>query len=99
MLERKPECVCNVRTEPVVVECKGRQAEPKLSADVWSVEWQCVLVVAIVSLVLGFWLGRISCSDARPSSREVQGSRSSDPILIAVGSLEAARRRARAISG
>ena len=95
VLEGKPECVCNVRTEPLIVEC-GRQLPAEFGTDLLWTCWRVCAFVGFVSLLLGFWLGRVS-----PFARgqvEFYHSPPGGPVRIDVRSLEAARRRARAIS-
>ena len=58
--------------------------------------WRWFVAVGIVALLVGVWLGRCSCVVGK-SPAGVTGL--SDPVPLDVGSIAAARRRARAISG
>ena len=92
VLERKPECVCNVRTEPVIVEC------PSLSSvsreQVLFESWNLFVLVGIVCGCLEIWLG--VCLGSRPTVKRHNSE--FEPVRIDVDSLVAARRRAREIS-
>ena len=104
VLERKPECVCNVRTEAVVGEKPECPTDSSVSFEqVVSELWVPVVFICLCSLCVGIWLG---WQYGRRSAVCRCGSRFSRPedlladrpVRIDVDSLAAARRRAREIS-
>ena len=92
VLERKPECVCNARTEPVIAECPNL---PSVSREqVLFENWHLFVVVGIVRGMPGIWLG--VCLGWRPTVKRHNSEL--DPFRIDVDRLVAARRRAPEIS-
>ena len=92
VLARMPECVCNVRAEPLVVECAQFAPAPCEQSlfDLMLLLWLFGLVCGLLGIWLGVGLGsRTRGFDKRHSEFE--------SVRLDVDRLAAARRRAREI--
>ena len=95
VLERRPECVCNVKTEAVVVECSGPQIQPVTREQIVSDYLSWLVIGGLLCFVIGLWLGLSFGSRKRERTFELSGG---GPIPLDVDRLTAARQRARQIS-
>ena len=88
VLGRKPERVCNVRAEPVIVECHNLSSVSR--EQVLFESLHLLVLVGIVCGCLGIWLG--VCLGSRPTAKRQNSE--FERVRIDVDSLVAARRRA-----
>ena len=94
-MERGLDCVCNVKTEAVVVECAGPQTQSVTREQVVSDCLSWIVIGGLLCLVVGFWLGLRFGGHKRERTFDSSGV---GPIPLDVERLAAARQRARQIS-
>ena len=95
VLERRPECVCNVKTEAVVVECSGPPIQSVTRETIVSAYLFWLVIAGLLCLSVGFLLSLSFGSRKQERTIELSGV---GPIPIDVDRLAAARQRARQIS-